>query len=644
MATTSLWHRNTTVIVRTTNSADSTALDLVRNFGHRFRVLSVMLLLVALGCIEPHVKAQNTSASQACSAIAAGFLGCTLADNPVDCAWLEGLAQTCTADTNSLPPPPPPPPSPSTPCSQSILPEARPAAQSNSKALVAPRDQSSQIPCVVAVDPVPDLVSEGGSGVIQDPQTLATLGTVVTGIAADSAARIVLRVYANSPGDKLTVSVQAADNLGPPFGTLQTILPADGNSSGSQVTVTAVSTSAGPMGFVLYVPPQDFSRSGQAAASDNAAASRGITVTAAASATSSSCQTNITLWRPPVILVHGLWGDSWDWDNFTPFVSSTSGTPGDPRFNDPSSYSVHRAKYNYPISVSDLVPFVLPLGPPATSNSLGLEFNAPVVLLQIQEAIQDFRQLKQAAAVQADVVAHSMGGTLTRRLAYLSGYTDWTFGVGSVHKLITIGAPHLGTPLAGQLLQDSCVRNVFAVRGKYAIATAFAGGETVTGAVGDHQGDGTNDSSLSPELQFIQNPNSNKIPTLPIGAWMIAAVNPPSNTSELACPFPCNAAKLRIACSLLSSALAADFTPLGWPNVFGGQLSDVVIPLNSQLNGASSPLQVSGLIHAAALEELNFTGPGELDALSGPYTIQTIVINGLNASITNNSPFVLLPQ
>ncbi len=485
------------------------------------------------------------------------------------------------------------------------------------------------------VDPVSDLQDTPKTGIVLDPQTLATLGTVVTGVAADNAARVVVRIYANSAGDQLTVSAQAGDQLGPPFGTLATILPTDGNALGTQVTVTAVNTSAGPMGFVLYVPPPDFSRGG----SDDGAASRPVTITATASATAINYTNNITLWRPPVIVVHGLWGDPSDWNNFTPFLASGA-NPGDSRFNTPNSYSVHRANYNYPIALSNSTPSYSRLN--AHTNSLGFGFNAPLVLNQIQEAIVDFRQGMQAAATQADVVAHSMGGTVTRKLEYLDQYTDGSsFGMGNVHKLITIGTPHLGSPLANQLLQDSCVQGIFAFGGRFAISTVTAAGVPTTGGVGDLQGDGFNDSQLSNALLEIGNSTPHEVPTFPIAGTMIASATPPSNTSALNCTF-CNASIIR-SCS--SSALAANLTPLGWPSVFGAppnNASDAIVPLNSQLNGNLSYPQVNGLVHSAGLADLDFTGPGELDPASAVNTIQAAVVQALNLSV-QSSQFILLP-
>jgi hypothetical protein len=195
--------------------------------------------------------------------------------------------------------------------------------------------------------------------------------------------------------------------------------------------------------------------------------------------------------------------------------------------------------------------------------------------------------------------------------------------------------------LASQLLQDGCVQNLFAAGGRFAIATVTAGGVPTTGGVGDLQGDGFYDSLLSNALLEIQTSTQHEVPTLPIGATMVAAVNPPSNTSGLSCT-GCKASLIR---SCPGSALGANLTPLGWPNVFGGppsNASDAIVPINSQLNGNLSALQLSGIIHSAGLEDLDFTGPGELDPVSGTNIIQTAVIGALNLSV-KNSAFTPLP-
>ena len=102
------------------------------------------------------------------------------------------------------------------------------------------------------------------------------------------------------------------------------------------------------------------------------------------------------------------------------------------------------------------------------ANSLGFAYNAPSVLAQINNFIANYRTSANVASVKADIVAHSMGGDVSRTMFLLSNFltntTFPTFGAGPINKLITIATPHLGTPVAADLLasNNACVRNVLA--------------------------------------------------------------------------------------------------------------------------------------------------------------------------------------
>jgi len=117
-------------------------------------------------------------------------------------------------------------------------------------------------------------------------------------------------------------------------------------------------------------------------------------------------------------LIHGLWGKPSNWDNFSPSIGQPT-LQNDPRFH------VEAVDYDQPLSLVTIVgsvPDYSSLQPPlgakiladAHENSLGFQYNAPGVLGQIDSLIDDFKSGQNAAsvpaaAVQADVVAHSMG-------------------------------------------------------------------------------------------------------------------------------------------------------------------------------------------------------------------------------------------
>ena len=104
--------------------------------------------------------------------------------------------------------------------------------------------------------------------------------------------------------------------------------------------------------------------------------------------------------------MHGIWGTLDDWDLFA-FDPQTlqSFSPAIGQF------WTEKAHYSDPVSIESSTPQYQPvLIANARENSLGFAYNAQIVLPQIGRAIADFRQTRQAAAAQADIVAHSMGG------------------------------------------------------------------------------------------------------------------------------------------------------------------------------------------------------------------------------------------
>ncbi len=309
-------------------------------------------------------------------------------------------------------------------------------------------------------------------------------------------------------------------------------------------------------------------------------------------------------------MVHGLWGNASSFNNFTPLTTSTT-------------FNVSRAVYANTITgVTSTTPsFSSSVKSSIEANSLGFAYNAPSVLAQINNFIAAYRTSANVASAKADVVAHSMGGDISRTMFLLSTYLSaTTFGAGPINKLITIATPHLGTPVAADLLasNNTCARNVLASDGDIALQSITFSGTTANGAVFDLEGNGFG-SSLSVAL-------SNLKQTQPFRTAYIAGIATSGNLKGLSCLF-CNAGALRLICA--GNPLAADLTAAKWPTIYG-QNNDTIVPVDSALNNLSG-LQYSGVIHTAALETLNFNGPSVLDPAS---TISTEVINLLNEAPT----------
>lgn len=305
----------------------------------------------------------------------------------------------------------------------------------------------------------------------------------------------------------------------------------------------------------------------------------------------------MTILRPPLVLIHGLWGSSASWDNFTPLINDTR-------------FSILRA--NYSATIGPQIKSYKPAYPSwavsslqsAQQNSLGFAYNAPIVGKQMATFINQFKlganhENLAVAAVQADIVAHSMGGDITRTFPQFKRfYNNDTFALGYVHKLITIGTPHWGSPLAIDLLDNNneCVRGILALSGSPSFSSVtFNNGTTATGGVGDLEGDGFG-NDLSPALGKLQNPIPHPLPTALIqGLESQEQLDGLDNSSV--------AEYIRIFC--IGDYLADHLTSTGWPEVFNQQ-SDSIVPALSAVAGLTDFTMVNGVIHSASAELLGF--------------------------------------
>lgn len=511
----------------------------------------------------------------------------------------------------------------------------------------APTNLSVQL-----LDPVPGFLD--GSGVSTDTGRLAGDSQVVQGVAADGVAQLLLGIKADNAGDQISITLlndqQAQSASTVEDGGLGVL--GGSTFSSSQTTVTAVGTGNGPEAFALYRGPIDFARliNGQAGSyktgsctnsttTDDQLACRSVMLKVQDLASGALTFAQIIILRPPVILVHGLWGSSSDWDHFSPLFSKLGGA--DPRFHigfvdysgPPKDVTIVGSDPDYSgLPASGGLAILTSAG----SSSLGFQYNAAGVLAELVKQVMAFKNGKnpvglRVAAVQADIVAHSMGGDIARTLP-LQNFNlqnpfldESSFLQGTIHKLVTVDTPHLGSTLATQLLQgpNSCVATLLASRGFAvfrAVQVAIGGSATLSlpGAIGDLV-----DSPLSQALQNIASPGQHVLPT--------ALIAGKANFSNLATlgggP---KWALIRAACA--SSPLFSDLTPSGWPAVFANQDNDGIVSLNSQLNGlgSSSGAVFDGYVHSSGTEELGFTGPSVLD--SG--LVPNYVISLLNTPVT----------
>ncbi len=501
-------------------------------------------------------------------------------------------------------------------------------------------------------DPVPDLLNGPkvvgvddivGTGFGRDK--LATLGRPVLGVSADGVSQVLIRIPAANEGDQFSISVlndqQDTSSSTDQDGGLGNT--GSDNFDSHQVLATAVSTNSGPFAFAVYRAPVDFVR-GKNFPQDASSTSTSRKVTIKIDSLGGSSSLQVAIVRPPVVLIHGLWGNSSTWKNFA------GAFPG---------FQVGYANYSSPVGPAILVsdPLYLPLTLPniatfAKANSLGFKYNAPNVLGQIRNEVQKLKLGTNpagipVAAIQADIVAHSMGGDITRTLPLEDDFfRNPSFGKGEIHKLITIDTPHLGSPLPIQLLKsrNACVRVMLAATGQISFnSVTFLNFQTVPGAIGDLQGDGHDADSgiISDALANIRNPG-----IYPVSTALIAGTVAQGNllgldteTLPRAIKCLCGSFALPLCGALPSSPLADSLTSAGWPTIFGGP-SDAIVSLNSQMNGLDPSMgsTVSG-VHSGALNLLGFGGPSVLD----PGPVPAKVLDLLNTPKTDPL-FIKLPQ
>lgn len=240
----------------------------------------------------------------------------------------------------------------------------------------------------------------GSPNISQNPSILASCGVPVTGVASDGATQLLLRTLAGLPG---TACYQITSSSSLDQGTV-----------GTAVTTTQAVNSEN-YAFSLYSAPANYGDTSN---------SRTVTVTftftpSIGNGDTTSFTSNLTVLRPPVVLVHGLWSGPSAWAGA--FVRNDS------------YHTTVTANYK-------------------ATNASNFSVNVPFVQQAVANALQQFRA-NQNAVTQVDVIGHSMGGILTRLYANSSQNTRVdNYNLGDIQRLVTLDTPHWGSTLANLLV------------------------------------------------------------------------------------------------------------------------------------------------------------------------------------------------
>jgi len=274
----------------------------------------------------------------------------------------------------------------------------------------------------------------------QAPPTLTVPGVLnsptATSLAADGESAVVLAYQSKSP-QPVTFAVSARGagiTSGTAVGSLGQFdvnylahpSPPSGNLPSYRVTApTYGPDAAGTYTFLalLWAPN---------------AMPANLVVTATQQGQVSTAQASVALEPPPLLLVHGIW-------------SSRAGAWFTPDSQGQYFYKWISTQYHH--NLIDGVNYDVPLG---STNLNALAFNDSRTQSILLKGMGDLlaRAASQGMAARTvDVEAHSMGGLVTRYFLSTSGYLGNPAMLPKpVHKLITIGTPHLGTQFATTLL------------------------------------------------------------------------------------------------------------------------------------------------------------------------------------------------
>jgi len=210
----------------------------------------------------------------------------------------------------------------------------------------------------------------------------------VVGAGADGESKVIIELFCGIYDDDVEISITNGDEDGR--------LENDGKMDYGIFTQT-------------YIPPACFVRSGHP--EDLTASERFVDMTITVDGGEIEFEP-LSLIHPPVVMVHGLWSN-----------------PG--AFSELGDVLVEKGwLYLYCSSYN---------------NSASFDKNIPIVKRDITNSMEVTKRAGYAVK-KVDVVAHSMGGCLTKSI-------DKTFLRQNVRKIITIGTPYEGSPLADSLYQ-----------------------------------------------------------------------------------------------------------------------------------------------------------------------------------------------
>ena len=512
-------------------------------------------------------------------------------------------------------------------------------------------------------------------------------GRVVEGVSADGVAQLLLRIPTFGAGYSVTVKVRAFDCPGdalPPGCPEARYSPDEYGSVGSigksweslrpqqAFSDTATSDPTVPEGvsaglaFMVYRAPMNFVRKATSATTAFSRTATAATTTRCPEGyNKQDCSSKaravyleisyeqgtrrqtyletIEIVRPPVILIHGLASSACTWKDFDTQVSS-------------HQIPIGTIKVDYSNAVPVAAAFPQPSGHTIPASAIGVEWNVGPIRDQINAGIITYKDSipeqpsdacvnqnsapLEVASVQADIVAHSMGGLIAKAIWHdANSLKDENYKRGYFHKLITLGTPYFGSPYAAAALTYG-VRPI--VRALSSIQPYSwvqpEGGEATDGAVLDFRG------ALSTGKAPIQND-------------LLFRLHLP----------PCSGPPLPLA-TIAGEASKLRLSGFNWPDTFGGILygtalstvqsrfltgadgklvpSDGIVTvfsaLDGQQTGSPGTFVIQGVVHSREITGNSDADPRHL--VADPDVFE-VVAGLLNSSAGDSARFrIVLPD
>ena len=287
-----------------------------------------------------------------------------------------------------------------------------------------------------------------------------------------------------------------------------------------------------------------------------------ILLTITALQDSTTLQATISLQPPPLVLVHGLWSSA----------AEAWPPPSQPGFqqwlskNYPHNliFTADYGKYDY-LAYSD--PPIQNIMEGAVSNALATAASQGVV------------------AEQVDVVGHSMGGLVTSysRDTHPPPYPLSYLLSDPVHQLVTVGTPHLGSPLATILAENVPTLNVAAYTSPTVAGLCSALPVCTLGNL----------------FALLGKPISTAVVSLEPGNQQFGSQT--SNSIEGDAPDPSET-------GVLLNMLLGAFVPGSTVDGVLGTGNDTIVGGNSQYADATNTATINGIVHTSLCEGWSLLG------------------------------------